>query len=611
MESNNNEQRTKNQEHILFLHPQLYIQMLKLLVTISCALLCYSGFASTPTDKGNHSAADSLLAELKKTKGIQHISTLNSLADFYMYSDGRKALYYAGKAYDEATGISNAKFQATGLILQGVAYGNLGLYDSSINASRKALQLINDISTSELGRLYSSLGISFEGASINDSALHYYYEAFRIYNNAGDDQGIVNTYLNLGCLFMRVKKFKDAEANLLKALDVSLNRKATKSLGSIYNNLGVVEDVNNEKQKALVYYSKALDFQRQQGNVLGMSNIYHNIAIIHFDLKEYDKAIANMEESLALKKKIGSMEGIASSYSNLAAVYLEMDKVGIAEDYVKKALKIASDGKYLVIETQCHKQLAQILDKQQRYRESSQEWAVALQFNDSLYNQSVSRQLSDLQAHYELKQKDQENLILRQREQQHKTNNRFLIFVIIVIAVIVVLLLKLLRMKILSMQKSRELYKLELNARNTQIQLKNKELNTLSANFISQNEILNQIKSELVKVRKHEGDSTSNNINELIAMVTSNLDTDLNWKKFRMSFEESYQGFFEKLINMLPDITIYEQKLCAFLFVGLSSGEIAQVMGISLAAVNKGRQRIRKRLQIPPNGDIASFLKNI
>ncbi len=588
--------------------------MLKLLITISCVLLCHSGFASISTDytdKNSQSTADSLLAELKRTKGIQHISTLNSLADFYMYSDGRKALFYAGQAYDEATGISNAKFQATGLVLQGVAYGNLGLYDSSINASRKALQLINDMSTSEQGRLYSSLGISFEGASINDSALHYYYEAFRIYNNAGDDQGIVNTYLNLGCLFMRVKKFKDAEANLLKALNESLNRKATKSLGSIYNNLGVVEDVNNDKQKALVYYSKALDFQRQQGNVLGMSNIYHNIAIIHFDLKEYNKAIANMEESLALKKKIGSMEGIASSYSNLAAVYLEMNKVEIAEDYVKKALKIASDGKYLVIETQCHKQLAQILDKQQRYRESSQEWAVALQFNDSLYDQSVSRQLSDLQAHYELKQKDQENLILRQREQQHKTNNRFLIFVIIVIAVIVVLLLKLLRMKILSMQKSRELYKLELNARNTQIQLKNKELTTLSANFISQNEILNQIKSELVKVRKHDGDSTSNNINELIAMVTSNLDTDLNWKKFRMSFEESYQGFFEKLINMLPDITIYEQKLCAFLFVGLSSGEIAQVMGISLAAVNKGRQRIRKRLQIQPNGDIASFLKNI
>lgn len=585
--------------------------MLKFLITLSCFLLFSTSFAFISADINSQATSDSLLAELSKTKGNQHISTLKSLADYYMYSDGRKALYYAKKVYDEATRMSNVKFQASGLILQGVAYGNIGRYDSSIIASRAALMLIHNENSADLGRLYSSLGVSFEGASITDSALHYYYEAFRVYNFINDDQGIVNTYLNIGCLFMRVKKYKDSEANLLKALNESALRKANKALGSIYNNLGILEDFKNDKQKALDYYSKALDFQREQGNVMGMANIYHNVAIIYFDLKEYDKSIANMEKSLALKNKTGNLEGIASSYNNLSAVYLEMDKIDLAEDYVKKALKIASESKYLIIETQCHKQLAKILDKQQRYRESSQQWAVALQYNDSLYNHSVNRQLSELQAHYELKQKDQENLILRQREHQQRTNNRFLVFVIIVIAVMVILLLKLLRMKIISMQKSRELYTMELNAQNTQIQLKNKELTTLSANLISQNEILDQIKGELVKVRKHVGENPSNDISELIAMVNSNLDTDLNWKKFKMSFEESYPGFFEKLSKILPDITIYEQKLCAFIFVGLPSSEIAQVTGISLAAVNKGRQRIRKRLQIPPNGDIAAFLKNI
>lgn len=585
--------------------------MLKFLITLSCFLLFSTSFAFISADLNSQATSDSLLAELSKTKGNQHISTLKSLADYYMYSDGRKALYYAKKVYDEATRMSNVKFQASGLILQGVAYGNIGRYDSSIIASRAALMLIHNENSADLGRLYSSLGVSFEGASITDSALHYYYEAFRVYNFINDDQGIVNTYLNIGCLFMRVKKYKDSEANLLKALNESALRKANKALGSIYNNLGILEDFKNDKQKALDYYSKALDFQREQGNVMGMANIYHNVAIIYFDLKEYDKSIANMEKSLALKNKTGNLEGIASSYNNLSAVYLEMDKIDLAEDYVKKALKIASEGKYLIIETQCHKQLAKILDKQQRYRESSQQWAVALQYNDSLYNHLVNRQLSELQAHYELKQKDQENLILRQREHQQRTNNRFLVFVIIVIAVMVILLLKLLRMKIISMQKSRELYTMELNAQNTQIQLKNKELTTLSANLISQNEILDQIKGELVKVRKHVGENPSNDISELIAMVNSNLDTDLNWKKFKMSFEESYPGFFEKLSKILPDITIYEQKLCAFIFVGLPSSEIAQVTGISLAAVNKGRQRIRKRLQIPPNGDIAAFLKNI
>lgn len=78
-----------------------------------------------------------------------------------------------------------------------------------------------------------------------------------------------------------------------------------------------------------------------------------------------------------------------------------------------------------------------------------------------------------------------------------------------------------------------------------------------------------------------------------------------------MSFDETHPGFFDRLSKVVADLTLNEQKLCAYLYIGLSSNEIAQMLNISLAAVNKSRQRFRKRMNLPPEGDILSFLKSL
>ncbi|HAQ64519.1 MAG TPA: hypothetical protein DCR43_01470 [Bacteroidales bacterium] len=616
----------------------------RLRAVIITLLICisFTSFANAP------STADSLRRQLSKVKGEEHVRTQSALAEFYMYSDGREALAYAKEAYLEAAGMNNTTLMMRSLTQEGLAWSNLGSYDTSISILRKALSIKpRDKNPGDLGKLYSVLGIAYEGAGISDSALKYYHEAFRVYSLAKDDQGIVNTYLNLGCLFMRLKKFDEAGINLNRALNESFSRKAVKALGSIYNNLGVVEDVRGNKEKSLGYYTKALKYQQAVGNIGGMAAIYHNVAIIHFDLNEYGQALDNFKKSIALKYETGNREGIATTYSSMAEVYLKIDQIQDAEAYVIKALEIAAEGRYLVVEVQAFKQLAVIYERQGRYKEASAQWAKALIFSDSLYNQSVSRQLSEMQGRYELRHKDQENQILRQEKNQQRTNNHFLVFAIIAISIVLILLFILLRMKVLSMRKTKELFELEIAKRandyrlleiekreeemrqlylvqkykseeeiralelsnlNTSVMLKNRELTTLTANFINKNEILGQIKKELVNIQRQATEKPANDITELIKVINSNLDKDLNWKKFKISLEESHTGFLERLIKAVPDLTLNEQKLCAYLFVGLSSNEIAQVMNITLAAVNKGRQRMRKRLQLPVNGDISAFL---
>lgn len=594
------------------------------LLRLSILILLLVAYSNTLSAESRQDSNEALIIKLRTVKGTEKVEIYLQLSSNCLNADARQALNYSTDALRASEKLADKELIGRCMIQQALAYINLGSYDSAINILNNSQRLIHwPAESTVLARLYTVLGIANEKSGLSDSALHCYNRAYTIYKKAAHYQGIANSYLNIGCLFSRLKKYEEAATYLQKALDESLSNNAGASLGSIYNNLGVVADIRGKKQDALGFYSKALSIQESQGNKAGMAVIYHNMAMIHNGLSQFNQAISCINKSLELKKETGNREGIANAYSLMAEVLMNMNRVNEAEKYILMALEIASAGHYLVVEAAAHKQLAEIYNRQQRFAESSAQWRKAMIISDSLYNQSVSQKLSDMQSMYELKHREQENQILRQeislqqaREEQQRSYTRFLIFAVAAITIVAILLYVMFRMKVTGMKRSKELFEAEQEIRNlelqnlsTSIQLKNKELTSLSASFISKNEILDQIRKSLVNLRGYFREEIPADLNEIISLVNSNLDHDLNWKKFRMTFDETHPGFLDNIVKAVPDLTLTEHKLCAYLYVGLSSSEIASVMNISLAAVSKGRQRLRKRLGLEINGDICENLR--
>ncbi|MGE5384171.1 MAG: tetratricopeptide repeat protein [Omnitrophica WOR_2 bacterium] len=610
-------------------------------------------------------SADALVHSLKTLKGTDKAKVLLKLANQCLYSDAGLSKAYTNEAYLIAFRKNDHELMAQCLVQQGLWLNTTGSYDSALKVLNKALTLkVWPADSKDLARLYTVKGISSENAGHSDSALYSYQKAFSIYQNKGHHQGLANTYLNLGCLFLKLKKYDEAGTNLQKALDESLKYKKTVTLGSIYNNLGILYDIRGNKSKALKFYVQALAIEEKAGNKSVMATIYHNMALIHDKQGDHQRALDELKKSVDLKLYTGNREGTANSYVEMAEVYMNLNSVDMAASFAIKALEIAETGKFTYVEANCRKQLAAIYERKGDFKRASGEWKKALVLDDSLYNQSVSREISDLQSKYEIVQKEQENKILKQQIslQEVKTSRQriyfqFLIFGAIAATLVLIMVFILLRLKMTTIKKNKELYEkeyrlkelelaakenayrllenekkqeeirkafllqqlkaeqeikaLELKNLNTSIQLKNKELTSLSANFINVNEILSQLRRSLLSLKKYFSHEVPVELNEVLSMVNSNMDNDMNWRKFRMSFEDTHAGFLDLLMNTVPDLTLNEQKLCAYLFIGLTSNDIAKVMNISLAAVNKNRQRIRKTLGLPPNADITEYLKNI
>ena len=97
----------------------------------------------------------------------------------------------------------------------------------------------------------------------------------------------------------------------------------------------------------------------------------------------------------------------------------------------------------------------------------------------------------------------------------------------------------------------------------------------------------------------------------MVRFINSNTDMDQGWHKIKITFEDVYPGFFNRLQTAFPQLTEHDIRLSAYLCINLSSREIAGLMNVTLDAINKNRQRLRKKLNLEPETDLTAFLRSV
>jgi tetratricopeptide (TPR) repeat protein len=84
--------------------------------------------------------------------------------------------------------------------------------------------------------------------------------------------------------------------------------------------------------------------------------------------------------------------------------------------------------------------------------------------------------------------------------------------------------------------------------------------------------------------------------------------TEDDWQSFRSGFDKVYPGFFMRLRQAAPDITMAEQRMAALTLLNMNGRETAAMLGISPESVRKTRQRLRQRLQLDAQDDLGTCL---
>jgi len=137
------------------------------------------------------------------------------------------------------------------------------------------------------------------------------------------------------------------------------------------------------------------------------------------------------------------------------------------------------------------------------------------------------------------------------------------------------------------------------------IDSKNRELGLSTMNLIKRNELLGTIKKELGNTKN------INDIKEVIELINNNLNTSDDWKLFEEAFKNTDKGFMKKLKSEHSNLTSNDLRLCTYLRLNLSSKEIAPLLNISIRSVEVKRYRLRKKMNLPHEASLSSYILEI
>ncbi|WP_141103698.1 triple tyrosine motif-containing protein [Cellulophaga lytica] len=134
------------------------------------------------------------------------------------------------------------------------------------------------------------------------------------------------------------------------------------------------------------------------------------------------------------------------------------------------------------------------------------------------------------------------------------------------------------------------------------IENKNRELAISTMSIIKKNEFLNTIKKELIKA------NLGNKVSSVIKIIDKNINNTDDWKLFQEAFNNADKDFLNKIKAKHSTLTPNDLKLCAYLRLNLSSKEIAPLLNISPRSVEVKRYRLRKKMNLPHETSLTSYI---
>lgn len=139
-----------------------------------------------------------------------------------------------------------------------------------------------------------------------------------------------------------------------------------------------------------------------------------------------------------------------------------------------------------------------------------------------------------------------------------------------------------------------------------------KELANQTMNIVQKNKLLGKLKAELKNLQNQAIDS---GVRSKISLIINRIDKELDDKKqkelFETHFDEVHEDFFKRLNEKYPSLTPREQRLCAYIKMNISTKEIAALQNISTRGIEISRYRLRKKLGLDRDTNLATFISQI
>lgn len=142
--------------------------------------------------------------------------------------------------------------------------------------------------------------------------------------------------------------------------------------------------------------------------------------------------------------------------------------------------------------------------------------------------------------------------------------------------------------------------------------IKDRELVSSLIQIAQKNEIVLYLRKNLSVIRNTLPIPQQKKVGEMLLKIDEHQRMQVfDWEDFKFHFEKVHQDFFTHLNRKYPGLTSKDQRLCAYIHLGLSTKEIAGLVNITPESVEIGRVRLRKKLGLTRSHNLSTFLHDL
>src|SRR5690554_615707 len=156
--------------------------------------------------------------------------------------------------------------------------------------------------------------------------------------------------------------------------------------------------------------------------------------------------------------------------------------------------------------------------------------------------------------------------------------------------------------------REKQLFKLEQEKLNNELDKKNKQLAT-NAMFVDQkNQRLKTVKDYLTEITPHVSGQARHQLNKLKSILEDDVSHNEDWETFEKSFDILHDDFMKRFTHNFPKITHKDLKMVSYIRMNYSNKEIAELLNISLRSVESSRYRLRKKMNLASDINLNDFI---
>lgn len=364
---------------------------------------------------------DSLKSALAKSSAnADKARLLISLANYYHKKSTNSSVDYAQKALKLSEKLNYQKGIGESMYYLAIGQFNQSKFTTAQEYLTKASILYRGIddkkgvanTQKQLGKIYDRLG-DYE------KALEHHVNSLKINEEISNKRGTAASYLEIGRVYYHRKDYFKALEYFREALSIALETDAEDLLAEGYKNLAMTYQKIPQYKQALTYYQRALKIFQQQEDQKNISTTLLGIGDVYLSVKQTNKALENLLKAREIQKAMNDEEGLGYTNLGIGRVYTEAKNYDRALDYLNKGLETFKSIKSKKPISESYLSLAKAYEKQDKFQQAYQNYQLYRVYTDSLYNETRSLQIAEMQSRLDLRTKESEIKRLN-KEQEFK-----------------------------------------------------------------------------------------------------------------------------------------------------------------------------------------------